>query len=483
MASETVRSIPKGQRQLFLDDVDLDKIENLQRFMHQPDKKGAVIRPDLIRGGTRQTRTAPIWDPTEKVYKMWACSVADEGTRDKVGCSGYYESQDGVHWSAPVVGQMEYNGSFENNLVFFPRGNGRTSDVFCVAYDPRDPDPARRYKGWTYGYGQNHLVLGASPDGISWTPLDTPPIPSYDEFNLSYDNEDALFIATVKVRGPYGRSHALTTSKDFEHWTEPELVFHADEEDQALAREVIAQRLENPMYQQPIMPSEPAEHGVDIYNFAVSRYESRYIGFAAVFHHTGRAWEGKNHDGFHLIHLASSLDMRNWQRQGDRRPFIGSSPLGAGAYDTMQMIGPSYPIIMGDQLWFYYMGMKHRWMPENPDPDRSAICLATLRRDGFVSLDAGEEGGSVTTQPFSWAGERLYLNADARKGEIACEILDATGQPLPGFGVDGCLPIVGDSVRLVVNWQGRGGMPAPSVGPIRLRVSLHNARLYSYWVE
>ena len=167
MASETVRSIPKGQRQLFLDDVDVAHTENLQKTMHQPDKKGAVIRSDLVRGGSPQTRTAPIWDPIEKVYKMWACCIADEGSRDEVGCSGYYESQDGVHWNAPVVRQMEHNGSLENNLVFFPRGNGRTSDVFCVAYDPRDPDPARRYKGWTYAYRQNCLVLGASPDGIS----------------------------------------------------------------------------------------------------------------------------------------------------------------------------------------------------------------------------------------------------------------------------------------------------------------------------
>ena len=46
-----------------------------------------------------------------------------------------------------------------------------------------------------------------------------------------------------------------------------------------------------------------------------------------------------------------------------------------------------------------------------------------------------------------------------------------------------CLPIAGDNVRLAVNWQGQDRLPAPSAGPIRLRVTLRNARLYSYWFE
>jgi len=284
------------------------------------------------------------------------------------------------------------------------------------------------------------------------------------------------------VPGPYGRSHALTTSEDFEHWTEPEMVFHADELDQTLAREVIVQRLVNPMLQQPVF-NHPEEHGVDVYNFAISRYESCYIGFASMFYHAGRAWEGRNHDGFHHVQLTSSRDMRHWQRLGDRKPFIDSSPLGAGAYDTMQILGPSYPIIRDDELWFYYSGLKHRWPPEDADPDRAAICLATLRRDGFVSLDADQDSGSVTNRPFHWEGERLYLNADARKGEITCEILDATGQSLTGFGREACIPIADDNVRLAVNWQGQDGMPVPSMGPIQLRISLRNARLYSYWFE
>ena len=64
---------------------------------------------------------------------------------------------------------------------------------------------------------------------------------------------------------------------------------------------------------------------------------------------------------------------------------------------------------MKDELWFYYTGLKYRggWtyvgkFPNGkhvprPELDRDvgAICLAVLRRDGFVSLDATDTEGTV----------------------------------------------------------------------------------------
>ena len=54
--------VPSGERQLFLDDVGILKIDNLKRTMHQPTKKGAIIRPDLPWETTLQTRSVPAWD-------------------------------------------------------------------------------------------------------------------------------------------------------------------------------------------------------------------------------------------------------------------------------------------------------------------------------------------------------------------------------------------------------------------------------------
>jgi hypothetical protein len=139
--------------------------------------------------------------------------------------------------------------------------------------------------------------------------------------------------------------------------------------------------------------------------------------------------------------------------------------------------------VRGDQLWFYYSGIRHRWQPPKASPERAAICLATLRRDGFVSLDAAADGGNVTTVPFRWEGERLFLNADAADGEISCELLDAAGQPLPGFELSNSIPLTTDGVCLAVRWRAEERMPADSAGPMQLRIWLRDARLYSYWLE
>jgi len=469
-----------GERQLFLDDVDVESIDHLRKTFHPPEKKGAVIRRIPGIGGYPEIRTAPAWDPTAQRWKIWTVCVTPEELQGQAGLSSYHESRDGVHWSVPQTGQVEYKGSYANNFVFIPMGDGRTGEIFGAVYDGTDPDPARRYKAITYTRKPVQSILFAtSPDGIVWTRLDVPPVPSQDEPNFSFDEQHHQFIATVKVQGPYGRSHALTTSPDFMHWTEPVLVFHADAQDQEEAKEIIARHVADPTRQQPVFV-HPEEWATDVYNFAISRYESRYIGFGSFFYHTGRAWEGRNHDGFHQVQLAVSQDMRTWTRVGNRQPFLAPSPLNAGAYDTFQILGPSRPVLRADELWFYYSGLKHRWPPEQMTPDRNGICLATLRRDGFVSLVADATGGTVTTQPFTHGGAQLYLNGDAHAGLITCELLNLANEPLPGFEQANCLPLTGDSTRLSVQWQGQAQLPD---GPLRLRVYLQNASLYSYWVE
>ena len=80
-----------------------------------------------------------------------------------------------------------------------------------------------------------------SPDMVTWTALDVPPIQSSDEWSLSFDPKDRLFIATPKLPGPGGsRAVGLSVSKDFVTWSKPELVFQADDVDQERGRTVLA---------------------------------------------------------------------------------------------------------------------------------------------------------------------------------------------------------------------------------------------------
>jgi hypothetical protein len=111
----------------------------------------------------------------------------------------------------------------------------------------------------------------------------------------------------------------------------------------------------------------------------------------------------------------------------------------------------------------------------------SAIYIARLRRDGFVSIAAGAEPGFVETRNVRLDGTRLFVNADARKGELSAEI---TGRDLPpGFAGVRSQAIRGDQLRAEVIWPNGTELKALAGRTVRVRFHLKNAGLYSFWVE
>ena len=164
MENEMDWRVPLGQRQLFLDEHGIAEIAALTRTLHQPDKRGAVIR-SANPSQTVQTRTAPVWAPEEEVFKFWVTGTDQP----------YRTSPDGLHWTPG------------------PRPNLGFS---AAVRDPNDPDPQQRYKAALGNRG-----FAVSPDGICWTELDVPAIPSQDEWNFSYNPQAGLFIHAVKRFG------------------------------------------------------------------------------------------------------------------------------------------------------------------------------------------------------------------------------------------------------------------------------------------
>ena len=455
--------VPLGQRQLFLDDRGIEHIENLQRTLHQPVKKGAVIEPDRPWEYSLQTRCAPAWDPAVERYKLWMITST---TLPGVAGMTYAESADGLVWTKPVLRQKAIQGSLENNIVTVdPTREWGANAIENVVYDPDDPDPARRFKGFANVYSREPIV---SPDGIHWTLLDVPALPSSDESNLCYDPVTKTFIATLKTNGPFGRAHAIWTSTDFEHWTDTGVLFHADGQDQELGRAHMAARLaDSALHHGPGL--DPAACKVDVYNLGVSRYEGLYLGFPAMFHGSGDA-------GFHLVQLACSRDLKTWERLAERATFIGPSPATEDVYDWTQILPPSGPVVRGDELWFYYTGIQYRKPPEDAR-NVGAICLAVLRRDGFISLEAGDTPGTVLTRPFTAPAGKLHINADAHQGKLRVEVLDVTG----GL-VASSIPLARDQPRAEVLWQQDD--PAELEGKtVRLRFTLRNSALFAYWFD
>ena len=106
-----------------------------------------------------------------------------------------------------------------------------------------------------------------------------------------------------------------------------------------------------------------------------------------------------------------------------------------------------------------------------------------MRPDGFVSIDGGE-CGTLVTRAFDLKGEDIYINADATWGEIYTEIIDAeTNRPHQGFWVPGeePPPFSGDSTRAKIEWKYPHDLIFEK--PVRLKFYLHQARLFSFWIE
>jgi hypothetical protein len=91
---------------------------------------------------------------------------------------------------------------------------------------------------------------------------------------------------------------------------------------------------------------------------------------------------GANTDGFHIVELATSFDLQNWTRLGQRVPvrsvdnnaFFPTSRRWAGAYDYSGAMGPAAGITVGDAIYFYNTGGKYRatdmapaWMKDCDD--------------------------------------------------------------------------------------------------------------------
>ena len=144
-------------------------------------------------------------------------------------------------------------------------------------------------------------------------------------------------------------------------------------------------------------------------------------------------------------------------------------------------------------MWFYYTGLKYRvnWsyvgtFPNGehvplPDLDRDAgaVCLAVLRRDGFVSLDAGDESGTLLTKPFVLPEGTLHVNADTAEGVLQVTVCDEQGQPITGF--EQSQEIHSDKTAAAVSWSDTK-LESLRGRNLQLRFTLQKGELFSYWI-
>jgi len=105
----------------------------------------------------------------------------------------------------------------------------------------------------------------------------------------------------------------------------------------------------------------------------------------------------------------------------------------------------------------------------------------TLRLDGFTSVHASMKGGELITKPIVFDGSKLSLNfATSAAGGIRVEIQTAAGKAIPGFTLAECTELFGDTVDRKVTWNQKADVSSLQGKPVRLRVQLKDADLYSF---
>ena len=424
------------EKQLFVDDAVIESATGVTRTLHQVTKhpdNPLVVADKPWEGLSVLLYGAVIRDPESGEFRMWYLAWGKHVGQPSFIC--YAESEDGLHWTKPNLGLHEFKGSKKNNIVI-PNVTSNT----VVTFDPGDPDPDQRYKaviraGGTHGY--------TSPDGIHWRDHGVIMDQCYDSTSVHWDPVGEKWIASVKIFRDGKRARGYAESKDFFHWSDTYFMATVDERDSA---------------------------GDQMYAMTIFRYESVYLGLLRMLHVDSDVVD---------IQLATSRNAKHWDRLV-RTPLVPCNPE-KGTWDHGNN-SPSTdpPIRVGDELWLYYSG---RSTTHGEKPNTGAIGLGTLRLDGFVSMDAGPEGGTLTTKPLTLHGETLYVNADAAGAGIRVEMLDESARQIEPFSLAHAVAADQDGVRIPVRWRRAEDLSPLRDKTVRLRFHLKNAKLYAFWTE
>ena len=461
-----------GPWQLFVDDYLVAEKTNVVRAYHPFTKYAGnpVLSPDKPWEGRRSYLYGSVL-PNEdgNGYRMWYQGYNEEGNfggrRGYV--NAYATSKDGVHWEKPNLGIFRWRDSTRNNMFLARKHSPGDDHNPQVLHTPWEKDPRKKYKLITFVYAVNRRTRlnegywgSFSPDGIHWTDVARNPVlpDRGDVGQFTWDAHKKRYMATVKIwttvprREGYRRCIGTTSTKDFEKWPHPELVLVPDEIDDRM---------------------HPGRMGVQFYGLTSFAYESAYIGFLWIF----RTGSG----GQIYVQLVSSRDGINWTRaeptNGIRPAALPNGP--DGSWDAGCLFTASHPLVEGDtiKLWYGAWDKDHR----APDPDITGrVGLATLRKDGFASLDAGNKTGTVTTRLLKGLKGRLSVNAEIRTGgELKAEVLDTDGKVLPGYSREDCHALNGNGIDQAVRWKRQTRLPV-SNKPLRLQFVIKNASLYSF---
>ena len=398
-----------------------------------------------------------VWyDENDSIFKMWY-SAGGGKKHGLITC--YAESNNGKEWIKPKLDIVP-----ATNIV-----DTLEHDCISVLLDKYETDSSKRYKMFCMRFDTPSavsMVLKYSADGKHWGDPVAISGDLFDRCSAYYDAFRHKYILSLKTKD----ENNLRARNFIEH-DDPEMVV-------SLAHRVYGNKYDK-FIRFWFSADDDDPHHTDypeiapaIYNHDAIPYENFLLGQFVI-------WQGpENKDCIKLnvqkrneILTGFSFDGFRWYRP-DKSPFI---PVDENkfAWDAgnIQSTGGS-PIIVGDSLYFYYSG---RYNSRPKHPSNFATGLATLRRDGFLSLspDDNSKDAFFITKPLEIA-DYLFLNADAGHGEISISILNENNNPIKTFYIKDI-----DSTKIMVGKLSK--LINDNLKYVQLKISIKNASIYSVW--
>jgi hypothetical protein len=415
-------------------------------------------------------------------------------------------SKDGIHWTRPDLGFVKRKGWENNNIILtfdpdckidFSKGQslddgndllsgkkvlftGAVHNFTPMIDTNPDCKPDEKFKAIG---GHDHRLLYAykSPDGIHWSMMQKEPIildGMLDSQNLAFwDPVQKLYYAyyrdfknkkgdtrkynTRKEFWHQERDVRFATSKDFIHWTNGEWI---DWQPDRMTQ----------LYTNQIQLYPGAEHlrigfpmryvkNRELYSDLSERIAKSSQYYASCYTDTGlvTSRDGQSFKMWSEALLRPGPTKENW--------FYSFGGTALNLFETPSQ----YP--GGPNEWSFYVLDHGAWFGNGVRYNRYSI-----RKDGFVSASSPVSGGSFITKLITFAGNSLQINFETSvNGSVRVELQDSNGSPVPGFSLDDCPLLFGNSIDYTVNWNSDNKLASYAGKPVRLKVELKDADLFA----
>lgn len=460
-------------RQLFVDDFLIEETD-LKRVFHKPMKScfNPVLKPTtaLEQGPSGMPAAIPTdggvwWDSKDKIFKMWY-------TAGWYHATAYAESRNGKDWIRPHL-----NIGPDTNRIL-PELIPDSNTVFLDPYAANSNERFKLFFRPPWHVTQKGGVSMVSSDGIHWRDS-TETGPCGDRSTIFYNPFRKKWVYSLRS-GPQlgasrnGRIRFYWETDDFmkgAKWKASDPVYWAG-----------ADYLDLP---DPLLGDKP-----QLYNLSANAYESIMLGLFEIWlGPSNKVIADSSTPKVTDIKIAFSRDGFHWDRP-NREAFIPSSRRD-GSWDRgyVQTVGGICNIV-GDELWFYYTGLKGRGLGMSTNVDykgeyaAGSTGIAILRRDGFASMVADRAGGVLTSRLVKFKGRFLFVNLNTPyDGYLKAEILDRSGDVISPFTKENCIAVSANSTIERVSWKGVDNISALIGREIRFRFYLMRGELYSFWVS